>query len=163
VGNTFQIRGLCHPERSEGSLSGERSFAALRMTLLNRLRLTCKTSYLKCIGPGPCTLIGYGYSVKAVTKTRRLADSVMKPVSHVDVLKFCPVALKCCALRSHNQKRSDTMRLAPRTGCQPHCVASLKILLGTAQNRPDKANLIVRIIFTQKFLDRLEHITAYLL
>src|SRR6266480_4996926 len=50
VPNTFQIRGLCHPERSEGSLSGERSFAALRMTLLNRLRLTCKASYLKCIG-----------------------------------------------------------------------------------------------------------------
>ncbi len=39
--NTFQIRRFasqtkpmedCHPERSEGSLSGERSFAALRMT-----------------------------------------------------------------------------------------------------------------------------------
>src|SRR6266849_807026 len=42
---------LCHPERSEGSLTGQRSFAALRMTLLNRLRLTRNTSYLKCIGP----------------------------------------------------------------------------------------------------------------
>jgi len=42
---------LCHPERSEGSLSGERSFAALRMTILPRLRLTRKTSYLKCIAP----------------------------------------------------------------------------------------------------------------
>jgi len=40
-GNTFQRRRVasqtkpiqeCHPERSEGSLSGERSFAALRMT-----------------------------------------------------------------------------------------------------------------------------------
>ncbi len=39
--NTFQIRRFasqtkpmqdCHPERSEGSLSGERSFAPLRMT-----------------------------------------------------------------------------------------------------------------------------------
>src|SRR2546428_13978417 len=40
---------LCHPERSEGSLFGERSFAALRMTILHRLRLTRKTSYLKCI------------------------------------------------------------------------------------------------------------------
>src|SRR6266404_8174385 len=39
--NTFQIRRFasqtkpmqdCHPERSEGSLSGQRSFAALRMT-----------------------------------------------------------------------------------------------------------------------------------
>src|SRR5436309_14900406 len=44
---------LCHPERSEGSLSGERSFAALRMTLLKRLRLTRKTSSLKCIAPKP--------------------------------------------------------------------------------------------------------------
>src|SRR5881296_3178878 len=41
---------LCHPERSEGSLAGQRSFAALRMTLLYRLRLTRTTSYLKCIG-----------------------------------------------------------------------------------------------------------------
>src|SRR6266699_1268915 len=41
---------LCHPERSEGSLSGERSFAPLRMTILNRLRLARKTSSLKCIG-----------------------------------------------------------------------------------------------------------------
>src|SRR2546421_12814967 len=41
--NTLQIRRFasqtkplqaCHPERSEGSLSGERSFAALRMTSL---------------------------------------------------------------------------------------------------------------------------------
>src|SRR2546421_9145711 len=40
---------LCHPERSEGSLSGERSFAPLRMTLLHRLRLTRKTSSLKWI------------------------------------------------------------------------------------------------------------------
>ncbi len=39
--NTFQIRRFasqtkpmqdCHPERSEGSLAGQRSFAALRMT-----------------------------------------------------------------------------------------------------------------------------------
>ena len=41
---------LCHPERSEGSLAGQRSFAALRMTILHRLRLTRKTSDLKCIG-----------------------------------------------------------------------------------------------------------------
>src|SRR2546422_9177011 len=41
---------LCHPERSEGSPAGQRSFAALRMTILHRLRLTRKTSYLKCIG-----------------------------------------------------------------------------------------------------------------
>src|SRR2546421_7344317 len=40
---------LCHPERSEGSLAGQRSFAALRMTLLKRLRLTRKTSSLQCI------------------------------------------------------------------------------------------------------------------
>src|SRR6266446_10678806 len=45
---------LCHPERSEGSLAGQRSFAALRMTILHRLRLTRKTSYLKCIGPCGC-------------------------------------------------------------------------------------------------------------
>ncbi len=45
----YKTISLCHPERSEGSLSGERSFAALRMTLLNRLRLTHKTSYLKWI------------------------------------------------------------------------------------------------------------------
>src|SRR5712691_8283145 len=41
AGNTFQIRRVasqtkpmedCHPERSEGSLAGQRSFAALRMT-----------------------------------------------------------------------------------------------------------------------------------
>src|SRR6266404_5749352 len=42
---------LCHPERSEGSLAGQRSFAALRMTVLHRLRLTRKTSSLKCIAP----------------------------------------------------------------------------------------------------------------
>ncbi len=42
---------LCHSERSEESLSGERFFAALRMTILHQLRLTRKTSYLKCIGP----------------------------------------------------------------------------------------------------------------
>ena len=41
---------LCHPERSEGSRSGERSFAALRMTILKRLPLTRKTSSLQCIG-----------------------------------------------------------------------------------------------------------------
>src|SRR5207302_6712133 len=45
---------LCHPERSEGSLSGERSFAALRMTILNRLRLIRKTSSLKWIGACLC-------------------------------------------------------------------------------------------------------------
>src|SRR5260370_40140588 len=53
---------LCHPERSEGSLAGQRSFAALRMTLLplrmtllNRLRLTRNSSYVKCFAgkPGP--------------------------------------------------------------------------------------------------------------
>ncbi len=52
-----ETTSLCHPfaslrassERSEGSLAGERSFAALRMTLLNRLRLTRNTSSLKCI------------------------------------------------------------------------------------------------------------------
>jgi len=35
---------LCHPERSAGSLSSERSCAALRMTLLHRLRLTRNSS-----------------------------------------------------------------------------------------------------------------------
>src|SRR5260221_3470192 len=38
---------LCHPERSAGSRSGERSCAALRMTKLKRLRLTRTSSYLK--------------------------------------------------------------------------------------------------------------------
>src|SRR2546429_4340122 len=42
---------LCHPERSEGSLAGQRSFAALRMTLLHRLRLTRNTSYSPGIAP----------------------------------------------------------------------------------------------------------------
>jgi hypothetical protein len=50
---------LCHPfaslragsERSEGPLSGQRSFASLRMTILPRLRLTRKTSSLKWIVP----------------------------------------------------------------------------------------------------------------
>ncbi len=41
---------LCHPERREGSLAAERSFAALRMTRLHRLRLTRNTSSLKRIG-----------------------------------------------------------------------------------------------------------------
>src|SRR6266566_3420442 len=45
------LRSRASSERSEGSLSGERSFAPLRMTLLNRFRLTRKTSYLKCIVP----------------------------------------------------------------------------------------------------------------
>src|SRR6266516_1538833 len=47
----YETISLCHPERSEGSLSGERSFAALRMTLLHRLRLTRNTSSLNCIAP----------------------------------------------------------------------------------------------------------------
>ncbi len=42
---------LCHPERSAGSLAGQRSCAALRMTRLNRLRLTRTSSSLKCIVP----------------------------------------------------------------------------------------------------------------
>src|SRR5436853_5292854 len=42
---------LCHPERSEGSVSDERSFASLRMTRLHRLHLTRTTSSLKCLGP----------------------------------------------------------------------------------------------------------------
>src|SRR6266487_4026041 len=54
----YETISLCHPERSEGSLAGQRSFAeftlsganVLRMTLLYRLRLTRTTSYLKCIG-----------------------------------------------------------------------------------------------------------------
>src|SRR2546422_496019 len=53
-------KDLCRardPERSEGSLSGERSFAALRMTNLKRLRLTQKTSYLQCIGPCGCLFV----------------------------------------------------------------------------------------------------------
>src|SRR5437667_9331326 len=46
VANPFQIRRIasqtrpiqqCHPERSEGSLPGRRSFAALRMTLRDGL------------------------------------------------------------------------------------------------------------------------------
>src|SRR5436305_9458769 len=45
------LRSRASSERSEGSLSGERSFAALRMTMLNRLRLTRKTSYVKCVAP----------------------------------------------------------------------------------------------------------------
>src|SRR6266566_1050646 len=52
----------CHPERSAGSLSGERCFAefplsaahGLRMTRLHRLRLTRNSSSLKCIGACPC-------------------------------------------------------------------------------------------------------------
>src|SRR5437667_9963735 len=39
------LRSRASSERSEGSRSGERSFAALRMTLLKWLRLTRKTSY----------------------------------------------------------------------------------------------------------------------
>ena len=39
------LRSRASSEWSEGSLSGERSFAPLRMTILNRLRLTRKTSY----------------------------------------------------------------------------------------------------------------------
>src|SRR5437588_2615844 len=45
---------LCHPERSEGSLPAQRSFVALRMTILNRLRLTRNTSSLKWIAPCGC-------------------------------------------------------------------------------------------------------------
>src|SRR5438067_1942389 len=45
---------LCHPERSEGSLAGQKSFAPLRMTILKRLRLTRNTSYLKWIGRKTC-------------------------------------------------------------------------------------------------------------
>src|SRR5712691_12904039 len=43
---------------SFGSLAGQRSFAALRMTLLHRLRLTRKTSYLKCIAREACPFAG---------------------------------------------------------------------------------------------------------
>src|SRR5437763_5144786 len=46
---------LCHPERSEGSLAGQRSFATLRMTLLHRLRLTRKTSYSPENSCSPCS------------------------------------------------------------------------------------------------------------
>ncbi len=55
---------LCHPFASReaqalsasfGSLCGQRSFAALRMTLLHRLHLTRNTSYLKCIELGAST------------------------------------------------------------------------------------------------------------
>src|SRR5438067_466541 len=53
---------LCHPERSEGSLAGQRSFAALRMTLLKRLRLTRKTSSLKWIAPCGCQVL-YRYKL----------------------------------------------------------------------------------------------------
>src|SRR5258708_38635154 len=42
---------------SEGSLSGERSCAALRMTLLHRLRLTRKSPSLKCSGACPRKVI----------------------------------------------------------------------------------------------------------
>jgi hypothetical protein len=57
-----EIISLCHPEHSEGSLAGQRSFAVLRacpersegMTILPRLRLTRKTSSLKWIGACPC-------------------------------------------------------------------------------------------------------------
>src|SRR5258708_1357321 len=51
---------LCHPEQSEGSLAGPRSFALLRMTRLHRLRLTrnssylSNSSYLKCIARKGC-------------------------------------------------------------------------------------------------------------
>ena len=43
------LRSRSSSEHSEGSLAGQRSFAALRMTLLHRLRLTRKTSSLKWI------------------------------------------------------------------------------------------------------------------
>src|SRR5438105_9800973 len=61
---------LCHPERSEGSLSGERSFAPLRMTILNRLRLTRKTSYLKWIEP-----CGHRLSEGFDRRSRRLSTT----------------------------------------------------------------------------------------
>src|SRR5438445_13783140 len=41
---------LCHPERRGGSLSGERSFAALRMTVLTRLRAIARSSCCQWIG-----------------------------------------------------------------------------------------------------------------
>src|SRR5713101_3672026 len=59
-GSTFQRRRVasqtkpmehCHPERSEGSLSGERSFAALRMT--KRDGLLCEMYYLQGVPWGP--------------------------------------------------------------------------------------------------------------
>ena len=66
AGNTFPRRRVasqtkpiqeCHPEQSEGSLAGPRSFALLRMTRLllrmtrlNRLRLTRNSSSVKWIG-----------------------------------------------------------------------------------------------------------------
>src|SRR5205823_6358609 len=51
----YETISLCHPERELWSctLPGERSFAALRMTLLHRLRLTRNTSSLKWIGGKP--------------------------------------------------------------------------------------------------------------
>src|SRR5437763_11338361 len=44
------LRSRASSERSEGSLPAQRSFAALRMTILKRFRLTRKTSSLKWIG-----------------------------------------------------------------------------------------------------------------
>jgi hypothetical protein len=45
---------LCHPSLRSGSRAGQSSFAALRMTLLNRLRLTRTSSSLQCSGGKPC-------------------------------------------------------------------------------------------------------------
>jgi len=51
------LRSRASSEHSEGSLAGQRSFAALRMTILNWLRLTRKASSLKWIGhKGPAIL-----------------------------------------------------------------------------------------------------------
>ena len=59
----------CHPERSEGSLAGQRSFAALRMT-------SEMVSYLKCIGacprPGVVVLAGVVLWRGEATVIRRL-------------------------------------------------------------------------------------------
>src|SRR2546421_8307397 len=46
-----RLRPIHFKEESIPSLRSMSSFAALRMTLLNRLRLTRRTSYLKCIVP----------------------------------------------------------------------------------------------------------------
>src|SRR5206468_12100877 len=66
AGNTFQRRRFasqmkpiqdCHPERSEGSLSGERSFAALRMTKRDGLLFEMYCPLRSSWGGAPATCL----------------------------------------------------------------------------------------------------------
>src|SRR2546428_13212267 len=47
--SSLRFASCASSERSEGSLAGQRSFAALRMTILKGLRLTRKTSYINSV------------------------------------------------------------------------------------------------------------------